>query len=83
MFNSMLELPALGCVELSAEQQIDGLKKVAMSSMDPDARRKVVDALAAYGDKAIPAISEIISDALSTEIREYGLGIIKKIKEKQ
>jgi hypothetical protein len=70
-------------VKLSVEQQIDGLKKVAMVSMDPDAKRKVVDALAAYGKKAIPAISEIISDSLSTEIREYGLGIIKRIREKQ
>ena len=70
-------------MELSVEQQIDGLKNVAMSSTDPDARRKIVDALAGYGDKAIPAISEIISDALSKEIREYGLGVIKKIKEKQ
>lgn len=70
-------------MKLSAEQQIDGLKKAAMSSTDPDARRKIVDTLAAYGDKAIPAISEVISDALSREIREYGLGIIKKLKEKQ
>jgi hypothetical protein len=70
-------------VGLSVEQQIDGLKKVAMSSTDPDARRKTIDALAAYGDKAIPAISEVISDSLSKEIREYGLGIIKRLKEKQ
>lgn len=68
---------------MSVEQQIDGLKKVAMNSTDPDARRKIVDTLAAYGDKAIPAISEVISDSLSEEIREYGLGIIKKLKEKQ
>ena len=54
-----------------------------MNSTDPDARRKIVDTLAAYGDKAIPAISEVISDSLSKEIREYGLGIIKKLKEKQ
>lgn len=66
---------------MSVEQQIDGLKKVAMSSTDPEARRKAVDALAAYGDKAIPAISDVISDALSKEIREYGLGIIKRLKE--
>jgi hypothetical protein len=69
-------------VELSVEQQIDGLKNVAMNSTDPDARRKIVDTLAGYGDKAIPAISEIISDALSKEIREYGLAVIKKLKEK-
>ena len=68
---------------MSVEQQIDGLKKIAMNSTDADARRKIVDTLAAYGDKAIPAISEVISDSLSKEIREYGLGIIKKLKEKQ
>lgn len=67
---------------MSVEQQIDSLKKVAMSSTDPDARRKIVDTLAAYGDKAVPAISEVISDSLSKEIREYGLGVIKRLQEK-
>ena len=67
---------------MSAEEQIDGLKKVAMSSVEPDARRKVIDTLAAYGEKAIPAITEIIKDSLSVDLREYGLDVIKRIKGK-
>ena len=67
---------------MSAEEQIDGLKKVAMSSVEPDARRKVIDTLAVYGEKAIPAITEIIKDSLSIDVREYGLDTIKRIKGK-
>jgi len=66
---------------LSVEQQIDGLKKVAMSSVYPDARRKVIDTLAQYGEKAVPAITEIIQDALSIDVRAYGLDAIKRIRE--
>jgi len=65
---------------LSLEEQIDGLKKVAMRSTDPEARRNVIDALAGYGEKAVPAITEIINDALSAGIRQYGLDVIRKIK---
>jgi len=65
---------------LSAEEQIDGLKKVAMRAVDSDARKKVIDTLATYGEKAVPAITEIINDALSTDIKEYGLATINKIK---
>ncbi len=67
---------------MSVEEQIDGLKKVAMSSVEPDARRKAIDTLAAYGEKAIPAITEIIKDSLSIDVREYGLDTIKRIKGK-
>jgi len=69
-----------GAKQLSVEEQIDGLKKVAMRSVEPDARKKAIDTLATYGEKAIPAITEIINDALSTGVRDYGLEIIKKIK---
>jgi len=62
------------------EEQIDGLKKVALRSTDSEARRNVIDALAGYGEKAVPAITEIINDALSAEIRQYGLDVIRKIK---
>jgi len=65
---------------LSAEEQIDGLKKVAMRAVDSDARKKVIDTLATYGEKAVPAITEIINDALSIDIKEYGLATINKIK---
>ncbi len=67
----------------SDEEQIDGLKRVAMRSVTPDARKKAIDTLAVYGKKAIPAITDIIKDSLSTDVREYGLDTIKRIKGKQ
>jgi HEAT repeat protein len=65
---------------LSLEEQVDGLKKVAMRSADPEARKNAIDVLAGYGEKAVPAITEIINDALSAEVRQYGLDVIKRIK---
>jgi hypothetical protein len=65
---------------LSLEEQIDGLKKVAMRSTDSEARKNAIDALAGYGERAVPATTEIINDALSAGIRQYGLNLIKKIK---
>ena len=65
---------------MSLEEQVDGLKKVAMRSTDPEARKNAIDALAGYGEKAVPAITEIITDALSASIRQYGLDVIKRIK---
>jgi len=70
-------------LSVSDEEQIDGLKKVAMSSVTPDARKKAIDTLATYGEKAIPAITDIIKDSLSTDVREHGLDTIKRIKGKQ
>jgi len=65
---------------MSNEEQIDGLKKVAMRSTSPETRKNVIDTLATYGEKAVPAIAEIINDALSADIRQYGVDVIKKIK---
>jgi len=68
---------------LSAEEQIESLKKIGLSSTITETRKKVIDTLSAYGEKAIPAIAEIVAGSTMTETRTYGLETIKKIKEKQ
>ena len=69
-------------IELSEEEQIEKLKEVGLSTTIPDVKKKVIDTLASYGDKAIPAVTEIIKNTTIVDTRTYGLDIIKKIKEK-
>jgi len=68
--------------EINKEEQINGLKKVGLNSLMVDTKKKVIDTLATYGEKAIPAITEIIDNSVMVEVREHGLDTIKKIKQK-
>ena len=72
----------LWCIELSEEEQIKKLKEVGLSTTVPDVKKKVIDTLASYGDKGIPAITEIVKNSTIIDTRMYGLDVIKKIKEK-
>jgi hypothetical protein len=68
---------------LSEEEQIKRLKDIALTASITDTRKKVIDALSAYGPKAIPAITEIVGQSTITETRLHGLETIKRMKEKQ
>lgn len=51
---------------------------------DPNLKKKAIDALAAYGNsEAILAIVEIVDAAGNPEVKEYGLEVIKRIKEEK
>ena len=67
---------------MSEEEQIKKLKEVGLSTTVPDVKKKVIDTLASYGDKGIPAITEIVKNSTIIDTRMYGLDVIKKIKEK-
>jgi HEAT repeat protein len=66
---------------LSEEEQIRKLKEVAIYSSLVNVRKAAIDALAAYGERAIPAITEVVEYSVTEEVRVYGLQTIKKIKE--
>jgi len=68
---------------LSEEEQIKKLKDIALSATITETRKKVIDALSAYGQKAILAITEIVGQSTITETRLHGLETIKRMKEKQ
>jgi len=70
----------LRCVGLSEDEQIRKLKEVALKSILPNVTKKTIDALAAYGEKAIPAVTEIVQNSVIEDIRTYGLEAIEKIK---
>ena len=51
---------------------------------DPNLKKKAIDTLAAYGNsEAILAIVEIVDAAGNPEVKEYGLEVIKRIKEEK
>lgn len=68
--------------KLTEKEQIQRLKEIALSSTITSTRQKVMDTLATYGEKAIPAITDIIDNSSVVATREYGLDVVKEIKEK-
>ena len=66
---------------LSEKEQIEKLKEVALGTLIPDVKKKVIDVLAIYGEEAIPAIAEIIERTISRDVKEYGLKVIEQIKK--
>lgn len=63
-------------------EEIKKLKEVGRKEPDPKLKKKAIDALAAYGNsEAILAIVEIVDATGNPEVKEYGLGTIKRIKE--
>ena len=62
--------------------EVEEIKKQGRKEPDPKLKKKVIDALAAYGNsEAILAIVEIVDAAGNPEVKEYGLEVIKRIKE--
>jgi len=41
----------------------------------------VIDALAAYGEPAIPDILDVVEGSTTLEVREHGLAKVKELKE--
>lgn len=67
--------------EEGLSEEVKRLKEIALSSQFISTRKKVMEILATYGERAIPAITEIIDDSRMLETRDYGLEVIKKIKK--
>lgn len=65
---------------MSQEEEIKKLTVIATETENLNIVNTVIINLAAYGPKSIPAISEIIGQKHSTEVRSYGMKAIKKIK---
>jgi HEAT repeat protein len=68
--------------------QIDRLVKVALkpseefkSSEDFRTRINAVEAIAAYGDAAIPALIQVSEESTEAYVREHALEMITRIKK--
>jgi hypothetical protein len=62
------------------EEEIKKLKDVALTSGLVSVKKATIDALSAYGQQAIPAITEIISQSSTEEVRVHGLAVVQRLK---
>jgi len=67
---------------MSEEKQIEDIKNRFLSTVDPETRKKVLDALATYGSKAINPINDLIKITVDTDVKSYWLDLIRQIREK-
>jgi hypothetical protein len=66
---------------LESEGKIVNAKHKFYISSEPTDHTKAIDTLAAYGEQAIDAITEVITlSDISDQVREYGLDAIEGIK---
>ena len=52
-------------------------------TVDVNVKKKTIDTLEVYGKSTIEAIVEIANMTLDSEVKEYGLDAIKRIKEEK
>jgi hypothetical protein len=65
---------------LSNEKEINEIKEVAISSIDPEEHKQAINALSGYGNEGIIPITEIIDQSLDEEVRLHGYKTIERIK---
>lgn len=61
------------------QEQIKKLKEVALVVRDYDGKKSAIEAIAAYGEAAIPALIEV-SQKADFIVQKYALDSIAKIK---
>ena len=66
---------------MSEVEEINKLKDVGIMTRDTNVKKKTIDTLEFYGKPAIEAIAEIANMTLESEVKEYSLDAIKRIKE--
>lgn len=66
---------------MSSEGEIINAKRQFYTSSEPTDQAEVIDIFAAYGERAIEPITEVISlSHISDQVREYGLRTIEGIR---
>lgn len=66
---------------MSEIKQIEEIKKQFLLTIHPETRKKVIDALSAYGNNGIDAINDLMRTTVNDEVKIHGLEAIKKMKE--
>jgi hypothetical protein len=66
---------------LESEEEIVSVKHKFYTSSEPADQTEAIDTLAAYGEQAVDAITEVINlFDISDQVRNYGLEVIEDIK---
>jgi len=71
-------------IKMTEEEEIHKLKMEGMASMqDTPVKRKmeIIDTLATYGEKGIPAIEAILNSAMSPTTINYATDVLKRLKQ--
>ena len=68
---------------MSEVEEIKKLENVGVMTVDVNVKKKTIDTLEVYGKSAIEAIAEIANMTRDSEVKEYGLDAIKRIKEEK
>ncbi len=69
-----------------SEEEIHKLKIEGMASMhETPVKRKIeiIDTLASYGEKGIPAIRDILNTAMSQTVIEYATDVLEKLQKSE
>ncbi len=64
------------------EEERKKLVEVAVASRLVEVRKKAIDALAAYGESAIPHILKVVNKSITGQVRTHGLAKIEEITKK-
>ncbi len=75
----MAVIPICFFREEEARQELVAL---AVGSRSVELRKKAIDALAGYGETAIPDILKIINKSVTKQVRTHGLARIEEITKK-
>jgi hypothetical protein len=65
---------------LSEENQIEKIKKSAIASIEPLEQLKAINTLAAYGNRAILPIIEVIESSTNDQVNKHGYKAVQEIK---
>jgi hypothetical protein len=66
--------------KITLQERVQVLKAKATSSPYSSEQMGAIDALAKYGEEAIPAIREIVDVSKFGEVRLHGLAVIRRVQ---
>jgi hypothetical protein len=65
---------------LSTDEHLARLKISAMNERNLVVVKTIIDTIAAFGNKAIGPITEIMNQSSDDSVKDHGLDVIKRIK---
>ncbi len=69
--------------QIEQMEQIEKLQDVGVRTTYLEVKKKTMDALAEYGNKAIPAITKIADRTSYEDVKIHAMETVKKIKENE
>ena len=64
------------------DEQIEGLKRAFLTTVDVQLRKEVFDTLGTFSDKGIRAINELMLATIDAGLKSHGLEVIRKARSR-